>query len=162
LGAALFAAGGHDRGDQAEGDGVVHALGGCVERLRGLALVEIGDQPGARAAAAAVAAGDGTDGVETQAELTVGCASVDLVGADALCPVPLDEAGEVALPRAHRTVQPIGGGAWRRSGEELAVADPSTVAAQLQIPQPRFDPTFQVHDTPPAVPHSHAVVEVAG
>ena len=34
LGAALFAAGGHDRCDQAEGDGVVHALGRGVERYR--------------------------------------------------------------------------------------------------------------------------------
>src|SRR6185369_14065337 len=34
--AALLAARGHDRGDQAEGDGVVHALGGGVERVSGL------------------------------------------------------------------------------------------------------------------------------
>jgi len=45
LGAAFIAAGGHDRGDQAEGDGVVHALGWGVERLGGLALVEVEDQP---------------------------------------------------------------------------------------------------------------------
>jgi hypothetical protein len=53
---------------------------------------------------------DGADGVVTQAELAVGGAAVELVGADALLPVPLDEAGEVALPRAHRAVQPVGSG----------------------------------------------------
>ncbi len=31
LGAALFGAGEHDRGDQAEGDGVVHAFGWGVD-----------------------------------------------------------------------------------------------------------------------------------
>src|SRR5215218_7893770 len=222
LGAALFAAGGHDRGDQAEGEGVVHALGWGVERLGGLALVEVVDQPAGETAAGAggdaarervprreVAVGgaavagaevdtlegvpgdqhpavapvvdvdpavavadiggfgehdlvaveqrhqgavaraarDGADGVETQAELTVGGVAVELVEADALLPVPLDEAGEVALPRAHRTVQPAGGGAQPGGGEELDRADPQTV---------------EVDDAPPAVPHPHAVVEVAG
>src|SRR6185295_12455959 len=82
-----------------------------------------------------------------QAELTVGGVAVELVGADALLPVPLDEAGEVALPRAYRSVQPVGGGAWPGGGEELDGADPQTV---------------EVDDAPPAVPHPHAVVEVAG
>src|SRR3954452_22604106 len=51
---ALFAAGGHhDRGDQAEGDGVVHALGWGVERLGSLALVEVVDQPSGEAAGGA-------------------------------------------------------------------------------------------------------------
>ena len=50
LGAALFADRGHDRGDQAERDGVVHALGCSVERLGGLALVEVVDQPAGEAA----------------------------------------------------------------------------------------------------------------
>src|SRR6185295_18353545 len=48
----LFA-GGHDRGDQAEGDGVVHALGWGVERLGGLALVEVEGQPAGEAAVGA-------------------------------------------------------------------------------------------------------------
>src|SRR6185295_995652 len=52
LGVALFA-GGHDRGDQAEGDGVVHALGWGVERLGGRALVEIEGQPAGEAAVGA-------------------------------------------------------------------------------------------------------------
>src|SRR3954470_21879832 len=225
LGAALFAAGAHDRGDQAEGDGVVHALGWRVERVGGLALVEVVDQPAGEAAAGAggdaareraprreVAVGgagisgsagaevdalegipgdqhpavapvvdvdptvvvadfagagehdlaaveqrhqgavaraarDGAEGVETKLELAAGGAAIELVGADALLPVPLDEAGEVALPRAHRAVQPVGGGAWRGGGEELDPEDPQTV---------------EVDDAPPAVPHPHAVVEVAG
>src|SRR3954468_13919974 len=224
-GAALFAAGGHDRGDQAEGDGVVHTLGWSVERIGGLALVEVVDQPAGEAAAGAggdaareraprreVAVGrtgisgsagaevdalegvpgdqhpavapvvdvdpavvvadvggagehdlaaveqrhlgavaraarDRADGVETQLELFAGGAAVERVGADALLPVPLDEAGEVALPRAHRTAQPVGGGARRGGGEELDSAEPQTV---------------EVDDAPPAVPHPHAVVEVAG
>src|SRR6185436_17466699 len=184
LGAGLFAGGGHDRGDQAEGDDVVHALEWGVERVGGLALVEVVDQPageaatsaggdaareraprrevavgGAAAAGAEVdalegvpgdqhpavapvvdvdpavavadftgagehdlaaveqrhqgaverAARDGADGIETQAALALGRVAVELVGADARLPVPLDEAGEVALPRAHGAVQPVGG-----------------------------------------------------
>ena len=64
-----------------------------------------------------------------------------------LPPVPLDEAGEVALLRVHRTVQPVGGGVQRGGGEELDRADPQTV---------------EVDDAPLAVPHAHIVVEVAG
>src|SRR6185295_3830589 len=97
--------------------------------------------------AVARAARDGTEGVETKLELTVAGVAVELVGADALLPVPLDEAGEIALPRAHRTVQPVGGGDQRGGGEELDGADAQAV---------------EVDDTPLAVPHPHAVVEVAG
>ena len=79
--------------------------------------------------------------------LTVGGVIAELVGADALLPVPLDEAGEVALPCAHRTVQPVGGGAEQGRWEELDRADPQTI---------------EVDHAPPAVPHPHAVVEVAG
>jgi hypothetical protein len=81
-----------------------------------------------------------------QAELAVGRSAVKLVAADALVPVPADEAGEVALPRAHRAVQPVRGGVQRRRGEELDRADLQAV---------------EVDDAPPAVPHPHAVVEVA-
>ena len=190
LGAAFFAAGEHDRGDQAEGDGVVHALGWGVERLGGLALVEVVDQPAGEAAAVAggdaareraprrevavggaAAAGaevdalegvpgdqhpavarvvdvdpavavadfagagehdlaaveqrhqgavaraarDGADGVETQAELTAGGVAVELVGADALLPVPLDEAGECS-PAACAPCRAAGRGRRRARG----------------------------------------------
>src|SRR6185295_3722397 len=49
----LFAAGEHDRGDHAERNGVVHVLGWGVERLGGLALVEVVDQPPGEPAAGA-------------------------------------------------------------------------------------------------------------
>ena len=222
LGAALFGGGEHDRGNQAEENGVVDALGWGVERLGGFALVEVVDQPAGEAAAVAsghvaseraprreVAVGgttsagaevdalegvprnqhpavapvvnvdppvvgadlagvgeddffaveqrhqravariarDRADGVETQAELTVGGVAVEFVGADALLPIPLDEAGEVAPARAHGTVQPIGGGAWPTGGEEVDGADLRLV---------------EVHDAAPAVPHPHAVGEVVG
>ena len=43
----------HDGGDEAEGDGVVHTLALGVERLGGLALVEVVDQPSGEAATGA-------------------------------------------------------------------------------------------------------------
>ncbi len=68
-------------------------------------------------------------------ELTVGGVAVELVGADALLPVPLDEAGEVALPRARRAVQPGGGGAGRRGGRSSMVRIRETVEDR---PHPRL------------------------
>ena len=62
-------------------------------------------------------------------------------------PVPLDETGEVALPRAHRAMQPDGHGGQRGGGEKLDGEDPQTV---------------EVDDAPPGVPDPHAVVEIAG
>ena len=50
---ARFTAGEHDRGDPSEGNGVVHALGRRVERLGGLAFVEVVDQPAGEAVAGA-------------------------------------------------------------------------------------------------------------
>jgi hypothetical protein len=76
--------------------------------------------------------------------------AVQLVGADALLPVPLDEAGEVAVPRLYGAVQPFRGvGLEEEStgGKKLDGADPQTV---------------EIDDTPLAVPNPHAVVEVAG
>src|SRR5262245_27619367 len=224
LGVALRLAGKRDRGHQAEGDGVVHPLGGGVERLGGLALVQVVDQPPGKTAAgprgeaarertprqevvvgrAAAGGGevdalegvpgdqdpaiarivdvdpavaladfpragerdlpaveqrhqgavgraarDGADGVEAQLELTLGGAAVELVGADALLPVPLNEAGEIPLPRPHRSVKPVGDGAEPggpgRGGEELDGADP-----------------VEVHGAATGVPDTHAVVVGAG
>src|SRR5262249_3219657 len=88
--------------------------------------------------AVAPAGRDRADGVETQAELAARGVAVERVGADALLPVPLHEAGEVALPRAHRAVQPVGCGAKPGGGKELDGADL---------------PTVEVHDAVPAVPH---------
>jgi hypothetical protein len=56
LAAALFGVGEHDRGDQAEGDGVIHALRWGVERLGDLALIEVVNEPAGEAAAGVVSA----------------------------------------------------------------------------------------------------------
>src|SRR5436305_8361962 len=81
LGAAFFAAGGHDRGDQAEGDGVVHALEWGVERLGGLALVEVVDQPAGEAAAGA--GGDAARERAPRREVAVGGATAAVAEVDA-------------------------------------------------------------------------------
>src|SRR6185312_13050645 len=119
---------------------VVGDVAGAGER--DLAAIEQRHQ-----SAVARAARDGADGLETEAELSLGGVAFELVGADALLSVPLDEAGEVTLPRAHGAVQPVGGGAQRGGGKKLDGTDPQTV---------------EVDDAPLAVPHPHAVVEVAG
>ena len=51
LAATLFEVRKDDRVDEAEGDGVVHALGRGIQRLGGFALVEVVDQPAGEAAA---------------------------------------------------------------------------------------------------------------
>src|SRR5262249_5196359 len=94
LGAALFAAGKHDRGDQAEGNGVVHALGWGVERLSGLALVEVIDQ--AAVAAAAVAGGDAAREWLPRREVAVGRAAAAGAEVEALEGVPGDQYPAVA------------------------------------------------------------------
>ena len=125
-----------------EVDAAVAAAHFRVRREHDLATVEERHQ-----GAVGRAPGDGADGVEPQADLALGAAAVELVGADALLPVPLDVAGEVALPRAHRAMQPHGHGGQRGGGEKVDGADPQTV---------------EVDDAPPGVPDAHAVVEIAG
>jgi len=90
---------------------------------------------------------DRADGVETQSELTVGGVAAEFVGAGAIHPIPLDEAGEVARVRAYGTVQPIGGSAWAAVGQEVDGADP---------------PLVEIHDAVAAVPHPDAIGEVVG
>ncbi len=94
LGAAPFAAGGHDRSDLAEGDGVVHALGWGVERLGGLALVEVVDQPAGEAAA--VAGGDAARERSPRREVSVGGTAAAGAELDALEGVPGDQHPAVA------------------------------------------------------------------
>ena len=90
---------------------------------------------------------DGTDGVVTQTHFATGGAAAELVRADGPLLVPLDEAAEGAVTRAHPSPQAIGCGDSRGSGEEVDAADL---------------PGVQIDDAARDVPYAHAVVDIAG
>src|SRR5262245_13675346 len=91
---ALFAAGKHNRGDHTEGDGVVHALGWGIERLGGLALVEVIDQAAGEAEAGA--GGDAAHEWVTRREVAVRRAAAAGAEVEALEGVPGDQYSAVA------------------------------------------------------------------
>src|SRR3989304_4934907 len=92
--AALFGAEGHERGDEPKRNGVVHALRWCVERLGGLALVEVVDQPAGEAAAGA--GGDAARERGPRREVAVRRAAATGAEVDTVEGVPRDQHPAVA------------------------------------------------------------------
>ena len=93
----LLRRGGHDRGDQLEGDGVVHTLGRSVERLDRLGLVEVVNEPPGEASAGG--RGDAASERAPRQEVAVGGAASDPtagVEVDALESVPGNQHPAVA------------------------------------------------------------------